>query len=251
MKNFTFIGCSITKGEGLPDEENDENNYANIVGTYFNAKVKNLSKSGNSNYNIFINALNELLYEKSNILFLQWSGLQRHWIYPDLDLVFPITNLAPKKDLSYLNTKFTKQFLKNFTDQFLLLNHDYHNILQLLNYCKILETIAGDQIKLVYINGLLPWTKEILYRESATDPVKYFSDYTKDLLSIDLLPDEDIDLFFNKIHEGIKQTNKNNWVNMFNNISSLAVDFGLDNLHPGPESHKKVAKLIINKLIHD
>jgi hypothetical protein len=251
MKTFTFIGCSLTQGIGLSKEENDENNYANIVGTHFNAKIKNLSKLGNSNYNIFLTALNEILYDKPDAIFLQWSGLQRHWLYPNLDLVFPIINKPPKKDLCYLNTKFTKEFLKKFTDQFLILNHDYHNILQLLNYCRILETITNDQVEIVFINGILPWTKEILYSHSVKDPAKYFSSYTKDLLSTDLLPDQDIELFFNKLYEGIQQLNQNKWVNMFESIVSLAEDFGTDNLHPGIKSHKKIANIIIDKLTHD
>jgi hypothetical protein len=248
MKKFTFVGCSITRGEGLLNEKLSDDNYANIVGAYFDATVNNLSKSGNSNFNIFITALNELLYNSPDVLFLQWSGLQRHFMYPHLDSEFPIVNCDSVTEISILNSKFSKRTLQQFTKQFLLLNHDYHNILQLLNYCKILETIAGNKIKIININGLLPWTKEILYSVSSIDPAKYFSPYTKDLLSIDLLPDEDIRLFFNKIHTSIKQIDKSNWVNMFENFISLSVDLGSDNAHPGPESHKKVAKMIIDKL---
>jgi hypothetical protein len=248
MINFTFIGCSITKGVGLSNEEYDKNNYTNIVATHFNAKVKNLSKSGNSNYNIFISGLNQLLYNTPDVLFLQWSGLHRHWLYPDLDIVLPIVNRAPVNEINYLDTVFSKNLLQNFVDQFLLLNHDYHNILKLLNYCKILETVAQDKTKLIFINGLLPWTKEIQHIEALNDPAKNFSAYTKKLLSINLLPDEDIKLFFKKIHHALTQTNKDNWANMFKSISTHCVDFGLDNSHPGPLTHANIAKMIIDKL---
>ena len=160
MKKFTFIGCSITKGVGLPDEDLDENNYAKIVGNHFDAEINNLSIGGNSNYNIFISGLNELLYSKPDVLLIQWSGLQRHWLYPNLDLTFPIVDDNAIKDLNYLDIVFSKKDLQKFVKQFLLLNHDYHNILALLNYCKILETVAHTQTKIIFINGfLLRWKR--------------------------------------------------------------------------------------------
>lgn len=245
---FTFIGCSITRGEGLSDEESDKNNYANIVGNHFNATVTNLSKSGNSNYNIFIEGLNQLLYNRPDVLFLQWSGLQRHWIYPNLDIEFPMVPGGPISDINYLKTVFSEKFLKKFTEQFALLNHEYHNILALLNYCKILETIAGNQTRLVFINGLLPWTNEIQNKESLNNVYLNFSEYTKELLSVDMLPDEDITVFFNKIYDALTQIDKNKWPNMFNSLVDLLVDLGNDNSHPGPKSHGLYADMIINYL---
>ena len=248
MTKFTFIGCSITRGEGLFNKESDEKNYANIVGKRFNATVKNLSKSGNSNYNIFISGLNELLYDKPDMLLLQWSGLQRHWLYPNLDIEFPIVNDIVITEINYLQTVFSKKFLTNFVEQFLLLNHDYYNILALLNYCKILETIAQEQTRLVFINGLIPWTEEIQYKQSIKDPMKNFSKYTKDLLSINMLSDEDIVLFFDKIYNALDQIDKNKWPNMFQSLADLQIDYGIDNMHPGSESHKKIADIIINHI---
>ena len=248
MKKFTFIGCSITKGEGLPFEETDDNNYANIVGKHFSADVTNLSKSGNSNYNIFIASLNELLYNKPTVLVIQWSGLQRHWLYPDLDLELPIINEASVQELQYLNTYFSESFVKKFVQNFLLLNHDYRNLLALINYCKILETVATNQSRVVFVNGMLPWTKELQYSQAVADPAKNFSSYTKSLLSIDSLPDEDIKKFFEPLQNGISQLNKKNWINMFNAINCLSVDYGNDGAHPGPKSHQKIAKILIDHL---
>ena len=250
MKKFTFIGCSITKGVGLPNEELDENNYANIVGNYFKSEINNLSIGGNSNYNIFISSLNELLYNKPDTLLIQWSGLHRHWLYPDLDVTFPIVNddVGIVKEINYLDTVFSKKYLQKFVEQFLLLNHDYHNILTLLNYCKILETVAHTQTKLIFINGLLPWTKEIQFLQTVDNPARNFSAYTKNLLSIDKLPDEDIKFFFNKIYNGVSQIDKNNWINMFQSIVTLMEDLGTDNAHPGPKTHAKIAQMIINHI---
>lgn len=248
MKKFIFIGCSITKGIGLPQKLMDENNYANIVGRHFNIEVDNLSEAGNSNFNIFITGLNQLLFNKPDLLVMQWSGLQRHWLYPDLDLTFPIVNDSAVNEINYLDTVFSKKDLQKFIEQFLLLNHDYHNILTLLNYCKIIESIAHTKTKVIFINGLLPWTKEIQYSQAVDNPTKNFSAYTKNLLSIDKLPDKDIKFFFEKIHNGLLQIDKNNWINMFQSIVTIAEDVGTDNLHPGPKTHAKIAQMIIKQL---
>ena len=245
--NFTFIGCSFTVGEGLPQEKLDANNYTNIIGEKFNAQVKNLAKSGNSNYNIFMTGVNEILFNCPDVVFLQWSELQRHWVYPDLDTALLITANA-KVPVNYLDNQFSKTFLKNFVDQFLLLNHDYQNILMLINYCKILETLAKDKCRIVMINGLIPWTKECIDPSAVTNPYENFSTYTKNLLSVDKLPDTDVTIFFNKICNGLMELDKNTWANMFSPMMKHKIDLGTDNLHPGPNSHKQYADMIIKHL---
>jgi hypothetical protein len=248
--NFTFIGCSFTVGEGLPQEKSDVNNYTNIIGEKFNARIKNLAEAGNSNYNIFMTGINEILFDCPDVLFLQWSGLQRHWLYPNLDIIFPITPnaIAPVKDINYLDTQFSKKSLEKFVDQFLLLNHDYQNILMLINYCKILETLAKDKCRIVMINGLVPWTKECMDPSAVTNPYENFSTYTKNLLSTDKLPDSDVAIFFNKICNGLAELDKSTWVNMFNSMGKQILDLGNDNSHPGPKSHQLYANIIIKHL---
>jgi hypothetical protein len=249
MKSFTFIGCSYTVGEGLQHEKLDENNYANIVAKNYNAKAKNLSTSGNSNYKIFISAINELLFNEQEVLFIQWSELSRVWFYPHLDLQFQVPSCISYSDMSYLDLTLTKNFFKTFGEQFSIINHDFNNILNLLNYCKILESIAKNKKnKIVFINGLLPWTKEILDINSCNDPHENFSDYTKNLLSIDQLSDEDVVKFFRQIHDALQETDLNNWVNMFESMLDLQVDVGIDDQHPGSMSHKVYADMIINYL---
>lgn len=251
MKKFTFLGCSLTVGEGLVEEKADSNNYVNIVSGHYKVKANNLAKFGNSNYNIFLAALNEILYGDQDILFVQWSAPNRHWLYPNLDSNFIITAGSKQKNIKYLDTFYSSKFLQNFADQFLLLNHDYHNLLQLSNYCQILESISKDKTRLVFINGLVPWTKEIKYSSSGSDPAKYFSKYTKELLSVSLLPDNEIQKFFTVLHKTVKRLDSKLWVNMFNSMLVESIDFGIDNKHPGIKSHAHFASMIINYLNND
>lgn len=251
MKRFTFLGCSLTAGEGLDNEKTDNNNYTNIIANYYGAQVKNLAKSGNSNYNIFIEALNEILYNEQDLVFVQWSSPNRHWLYPNLDCNLIITANSKQKDIKYLDTMYSAKFLQSFADQFLLLNHDYHNLIQVGNFSKILETVSTNKTQLIFINGLLPWTKEIKCKQSLSNPAKYFSEYTKELLSLDLLPDQDIAKFFTTLYDTVKKLDSSLWVNMFSSMQNEMIDLGTDNSHPGIGSHKHYASMIIEYLNND
>jgi lysophospholipase L1-like esterase len=248
MKNFTFVGCSITHGAGLSTKDH---NYTNIVSNYFGANLENISVVGNSNYNIFMSALNHLLYNSADLMVIQWSELVRHWVNPGPQSLLRILPNTTFCELHKSEVILDEKKLKNFVDTFLLLNHDYQNIITLCNYCKILEKVAHKKTRIVFINGLIPWTEEIQHMQTLQNPIKYFSDYTKSLMSIHDLSDNEIKKFFLELHSGIIQLDKNKWLNMFNPISSIAIDFGNDNIHPGPETHKKIAGMLINHIKND
>ena len=244
MKRFCFSGCSLTYGEGLKDTEE---NYASLIADSQEAVVKNIAVPGNANNKIFMESMNELLFDTPDVLFVQWSELSRHWLYPGLDLEFPIT-AGIRNDLKYLDFFLPQQQAKEFIDMFRYLNHDYHNILLLINYCKILENLAQDKCQLIFINGLIPWTPELRHLESTRDPQRYFSKYTKNLLSINQLPDDDIKKFFEAISTEIVKLDKSKWINMFSTIMDSAVDLATDNIHPGPVTHQNLANNIIKHL---
>jgi hypothetical protein len=244
MTRFCFSGCSLTYGEALNDTKE---NYASLVAGSQGAVLKNIAVPGNANNKIFMESMNELLFDTPDVLFVQWSELSRHWLYPALDLEFPIT-AGIRNDLKYLDFFLPQQQAKEFIDMFRYLNHDYHNILLLINYCKILELMAQDKCRLIFINGLIPWTPELRYPESVRDPHRYFSEYTKKLLCIDQLPDNDITKFFQAISTEIVKLDKSKWINMFSTIMAGAVDLATDNIHPGPVTHQNLANNIIKHL---
>jgi hypothetical protein len=218
-----------------------------MVSEHYHAKLKNLSSCGNNNASIFIESLNEILYHTPDTLFVQWTGLNRHALYPLPGIRVPM-NLDIKSELHYLDFSFNKERIQQFVSDFLILNHDYHNILLLINYCKILETVSAGRCGIVFINGLVPWTDEIQHIESLKDPHSCFSKYTKELLSVELLPDAEIQKFFMRMSLGLAELNKSTWVNMFDSLSKNSIDTGTDHQHPGPLSHKHYADQIIKHL---
>ena len=123
MTTFTFVGCSFTVGIGLELEKTDLDNYANIVSKNFNAQVNNLAGGGNSNYNIFMSALNELLYSKQDKLFVQWTSLNRLWLYPGPDTTISLSHTIVD-DYKYKDLFFSKKDLQKVSDIYHLLNQN-------------------------------------------------------------------------------------------------------------------------------
>ena len=105
---FTFVGCSFTVGEGLELEKSDTSNYVNLVGKHYSASITNLAVGGNSNYNIFITALNEILFNPPDKIFVQWSALNRLWLYPGLDTELSLSHII-KDDYVYRNMFYSKK----------------------------------------------------------------------------------------------------------------------------------------------
>ena len=244
--NFTFCGCSFTQGVGLKLEKDDINNYSNIIATNFNAATKNLAKGGNSNYNIFMSALSELLNSPPDVLFVQWTALNRLWLYPgpdtELFLGYTVT-----EDYTYRDIYYTKSEMQKMSDQYHTLNHDYHNLMVLIDYCNILEKVATNT-KIVFIDGLIPWTKEIYDTTTVNDYSKNLSEYSKQLFEFDLRDDAELNSIFVRLNNHITDAGNSNWVNMFNSMIKQKIDLGNDGSHPGPKSHRLYADMIIKYL---
>ena len=244
---FTFIGCSFTVGEGLVSEKDDVNNYTNILANHYSASVKNLAVKGNSNYNIFITALNEIIFNSPDKIFVQWSALNRLWLYPGPDTKLALSHTI-KNDYRYRDLFYSKKELQKFTDTYHILNHDYNNLIILINYCNILTEISKNKTQVIFINGLLPWTREILSLDTTLDFSKNLSNYTKEILEFDSRNDNELIDFFTKLNKDVQGLNQIMWVNMFDSMTKTLIDFGTDNEHPGPKSHQQYAEMIINYL---
>lgn len=238
---YVFTGCSLTVGEGLDGEKFDKNNYCNLIADHFSAECINLAHKGNSNYRIFMAALNEILTNKADRVFVQWSGLSRHWLFPgpDTRLTVPLTD----EDYFYKDIHLSKQQIRMFNDQFLILNHDYQNLLTIINYSNILASLGN----VTFINGMIPWTDDII-NFSHNMPLDTLSSYTKSMIDFDSRGDAEIYKFLTDLSESVSSLDQSLWVNMFAPLVKIKIDLGNDNAHPGIKSHIKFANTIIKHL---
>lgn len=243
---FTFIGCSATKGMGLALEKDDPDNYVNIVSAYYSAESTNLSRGGNSNYNIFMSALEEILVNAPDKIIVQWTGLNRFWLHPDPNSILKFCSTI-NFDYTHRNVSYTKKQLQEFANMYFILNSDYENLFTLINYCNILTKISKGRV--IFIDGLLPWTAEIDNKESVTDFAKKLSNYTKEILDFHSNGDDtELCNLFLKLNNAVSTLDKRLWVNLFNSMGKIQIDYGSDGVHPGIKSHRLYADMIIKYL---
>ena len=178
-----FTGCSFTVGDGFPEHERENFIYDRLISKELNWDSENQAQLGNSNYYIFIQSYNAIISNKYDLVVSQWSALNRLWLSPGPNCFYATND--DNKDFRYRNLtipKGDKQFFKNIV---LLLNHDYQNILDLVDYCNILQTVSKEyKVKHFNINGLVPWTQDLIL-PFGSDLAQEFSLYTKNLLDFD------------------------------------------------------------------
>jgi hypothetical protein len=246
--NFTFAGCSFTTGVGLPGEKSDINNYCNIVSAQYNASVRNISVPGNSNYDIFMSVLNELVTQHTDKLFVQWSGLNRQRLYPGPNTQLFLSE-KNNQGFQYRDISMSRGELQKLARQYHMLNHDYHRLIELTNYCDIITRLGHTyNTQIVFINGILPWTQDIYYSNTADNYAENLSDYSKEILEFDTRDDAELNEIFTQLHNRVRSLDQDQWVNMFISMFQLITDRGTDGDHPGPVSHQLYADFIIRYL---
>lgn len=241
-----FNGCSITQGVGYPEEQRKNFVYPWLVSQAVNFDLDNIAVGGSSNYQIFLRSAKAVISQKYKIVITQWSALNRLWLYPGPDTSF-FVNDQNNHEFNYRNIHLSKSQKKHLQDTLLILNHDWKNIFDLIDYCLILEALAKEHTKLIFVNGLLPWTSDLVV-PVGNNLDSSLSDYTKEILDFDNRDDKEIVLLFQQLQTKFKTLNQNLWVNLFDSIQQNVVDRApLDN-HPGPISQKMIADKVINYL---
>jgi hypothetical protein len=243
-----FVGCSFTVGEGFNKDQRDAHIYDRLVSRHFGFSSDNLAKGGWGNYKIFMQAVNSIVNQKYDIVFVQWSDMNRIWLSPGPEEWFA-TNDDSDQSFRYHNIYISAKDKLNFIDTVKVLNHDYQNIVDLIDYTKILNQLADtNNVKIAHINGLVPWQDDLLNLLDRTDLEKFFSDYTKSMLSFDSKPEHEVCYYFNKLQNKFNELDRTRWVNLFDSFLLDTVDTGPLGHHPGERSHKIMADKIINYL---
>jgi hypothetical protein len=219
-----FGGCSITQGSGFYNEKRDASIYPNIIAKQLTIPALNAAEGGSSNLKIFTAAAKAIMDQQAEIYIIQWSALHRHWLYPQPNQGF------------YIGSDVELPEYKQFVAQFQLLNHDYSNIMSVVDYTRLLTHMAQQSNAHVYfINGLLPWTEDLLTGAKE-------SEYTQTLF-------KDVDdpaPFKEQLKNNLELVDWSLWANPWTSINEMAVDLGPLGHHPGSETHSKIANMIIN-----
>lgn len=223
-----FTGCSITMGAGFDFVQNDLRIYPMQVCANYKAECINQAEGGSDNRKIFLRAAKAIMDHQADVYVVQWSALHRHWLYP-----------APNRGI-YMGGHSEESPLKSFIAQYQLLNHDYNNIMTVVDYTRILENLAqANFAKLIFVNGMLPWTEDLLTQND-------YGSYARELMR-DLSNDEVTD-FRNRLTNNLELVDWTLWANPWTSITTMQQDNApLDN-HPGAKTHEQVATQVITVL---
>ena len=250
MKKACFNGCSFTVGEGFPEELRDQYIYDRLVSKHFDYIRTNIASGGSSNYKIFLRSCESILSGQYDIVFTQWSALNRFWLNPGPDASF-FLNDEKYPDFRYRDIYLSEKEKEKFKNTFLLLNHDYQNIFDLIDYCKILNTLAdANRVKIFYINGIVPWEDDLI-KPLQSNLSSSLSQYTKDILDFDTRDEDEIIKYFTQLQNKFLTLNKKRWINLFDSFKKSIVDQGPEGHHPGIESHKIMADKIIEYVVKE
>lgn len=237
-----FHGCSFTLGEGFLVEQRPLYIYPSLVAKQLNLQHENLAQGGNSNYRIFMQAAKSLLSKNYDIVFCQWSALNRIWLYPGPDC--ELFSNSENTEFRYRDIYLSPKQKRNFCDLLSLLNHDYKNIFELIDYCVILESMSkASGTKLYHINGLVPWESDLASNKISID---ILSTYTKSILDFDNRCDDEIMSLFEQLHTKFQSINQSLWINLFDSFQKSIIDIGPQGHHPGIKSHEWMANKIYN-----
>ena len=242
-----FNGCSFTYGEGFNLQERNQYIYDKVLSKEYNWNSTNIAVKGSSNYTIFLRSAEAIQSQQYDIVFTQWSALNRIWLSPGPEVHYFVNDLK-YPDYTYRDLYISPKDKKKLNQLLLLLNHDYQNILDLISYCNILQQLAVvNKSRAVFINGLIPWQEDLI-QTLDSNLNQSLSLYSKIIFDFKNRSDDEIIKYFLKLQKKISTLDKNLWVNMFESFLENTCDIAPAGHHPGVESHQWMAKQITNYL---
>lgn len=239
-----FNGCSFTEGVGFTVEQRPSVIYDRLVCQELGYQYNNIAVGGSSNHLIFVRSATAIMSSQYDIVFTQWSGLNRQWFFPGPDAEFYINDGRP--DYKYRDLYLNKQQKQTFEDTLRIINHDYHNIFDLIDYCKILSSLGKQhKTKVININGLVPWQNDLVNPVS-NNLENSLSIYTKEILDFYNRSDAEVLNFFVRLQTKFSELDQTQWVNLFDSFMHNCVDRSPTDNHPGKQSHYQMAQKVIN-----
>jgi hypothetical protein len=208
VTSVCWNGCSFTVGEGFPEHQREQYIYDRLVSKQFGFKSTNIAFGGSSNLEIFKRSAQAILDKEHDIVVTQWTALNRLWLYPGPDCTY-FLNDDRYPDFKYRDVYINSNTKTLLRKLFLLLNHDYHNLLDLIKYCRILECMSvASNVKVIFVNGIVPWTDDLTRELPTVDIGSSLSDYTKSILDFDQRDDAEIVSFFQELQRKFSSINQ-------------------------------------------
>lgn len=252
-----FVGCSFTKGEGLPGEKTDPDLWVNrlhqSIPELGSTSLINLAEGGNNNETIFQDAVNSLA-SSPKYLFVVWTIFPRLQINPGVELYNTSQNWSPATELVNIELhtkKYSKKYLADIKNRFFDLLHDHYEIVKVLRYSQTITNLSKvTNTKIFFINGLLPWDNNYFVKLPQTQ-ITDTTLYTQLILNGDTRDDIEYWGLYDKIHNEytVAGLPGASWINLYQGYQqNFVIDVGTDGRHPGPISNWEFSEFLIKKI---
>jgi hypothetical protein len=244
-----FNGCSVTVGAGFPEDLRDTYVYDRLICNHFNFDRTNIAVEASSNYKIFIRTCEALISKKYDLVVTQWAPFPRFWFSPEPGTHLYIDGVSDRTDdFVCTNLWVSKKEMSDFANLLRILSHDYQSIIELIDYCCIIDALGeATNTPVVYINGNTRWENDLV-KPLEEDLEKSLSDFSKSMLNFAHKPDQEIILNFTALQEKFAKLKQSNWVNLFDCFKKSLVDVGPLGHHPGEKTYQLLADQVINHL---
>jgi hypothetical protein len=241
MKTALAVGCSMTKGHGLPDTINNPRLWVNqLLRSVDCTVITNLSQTGKNNHWIFLETIGALIRQEYDIVIVGWSTIPRFNFNVGLELYSTETMLTNSAMSIHLNnnTVYDSKELVKLGDQLRRIHNDHWDFLDLVKYVNTLIEIQEHTRngKIFFVNTLGPWPTDYFNKKNILLPSD-LSKFEQNLLSVDTRDDAEIFKLYDMIHTqyqtygGIQESH---WLNLYNSIHTLQIDkVSSDDKHPG------------------
>jgi hypothetical protein len=255
-KKVLAVGCSFTKGTGLPGEHENPRLWVNQL--FSGSDITIAAKTGANNHWIFLEAMTALTSQDYDTVIVGWSAIPRYNFQMGLEL-YSVDTMLHDMDVHVNNgMTFQGKWLEQIGNNLRKIHNDHWDILTLVKYVNSLILIQEKykQGKIYFVNSLAPWDRGYFQKKDFSVPSQ-LTKYVQDVLSVNTRDDQEIQLLYSMIHDhyesygGIREEK---WLNLYDSLISLKIDDASStDGHPGLLSQDLYAELLkkcLNKLQH-
>jgi len=231
-------GCSFSAGYGFPNEIDDEHIWPNLLGKRLGADVTNISRSGNTNVGIFLDALKEFTTNKYDLILLQTAQPFRIVLSRKFGNAWAVSEDNPN---SYLidDTSY-----RTFHKVFATLNQGHEHWHQLMNIIVSVQNLVKQGYNIRFVNVGIDWNQEFFNHRN--------SQFARDLVDFDSLPDDQIAEAFNILDHDKKLINLDLWISPLERLWNLKVDTISEEFpSAGIKTHVLCTNIIYDQLSKD
>lgn len=230
-----YIGCSFTYGDEIPEQDV----WCNRLDKYFDCDSVNIASNGNSNHNIFTQALHSR-QQDYDVIFVQWTRMYRITQFPKPETQ---CNIAPNSISKVTHSEyddfiFSKSMKQQLLDLNIVTNNIYNLLKNILDYSLALQDLDD---RFVFFNLGLDAEFNPDLNKGAPDDLYSLRSVTKDMLDFDHNSDEHIIFLLTQLQNKYKKIDFTRWLSIYPSIIETAHQQGdIIGTHPGKMSHERI-----------